>query len=130
MAPVQRERGFADSGSTGDDNEPSRGGPAQRVQPDQVGGPAAEPAGRRRQLTRHRGDVVVHWRRVEFGVGAKHPLVQLLQRRRRRDAELLIEALPQAPVRLERLDLAAVTVERQHQQADRALAQRVFADEV
>ena len=54
---------------------------------------------------------------------------ELLQRWAGLDAELLDEHLPAVPVCLQRLGLPAGAIEREHQLAAQALAQRVLEDQ-
>src|SRR5207247_781371 len=55
--------------------------------------------------------------------------VERLQRRTGLDPELLDENAPRVVVRVQRLALTAGAVEREHQQAARALAKRVLGDQ-
>ena len=56
-------------------------------------------------------------------------LLQLPERRRGLEAELLVENLPRRAIRLEGLRLAAAAVQRQHQLATQTLAQRMLCHE-
>ena len=67
--------------------------------------------------------------RRELEVVPKDRRLELPQGRRRLDPELGDEGLPHGPVHLERLRLAAGSVERLHQRGGEALVERVFADE-
>jgi hypothetical protein len=59
----------------------------------------------------------------------QHAAVQLLERRARLDPEPLDERAPRRPEHLERLGLALTAIQREHQLAVQALAQRVLRDE-
>ena len=61
---------------------------------------------------------------------AQDRLLELLERRARIDAELLDERAARVPVDVQRLCLAARTVEREHQLGTEALAERVGGDEL
>ncbi len=66
---------------------------------------------------------------VEVGVLAQDRPFEPLELRRRIDAELVDERLAGAAVRVERIGLPAAPIEREHQEPDRALAERVLGDE-
>jgi hypothetical protein len=68
--------------------------------------------------------------RLQHGLLAQDRRVQLLQGRRRLDSELLDEHLAGLLVSLERLRLASASVQREHELAARALAQRVLANDL
>ena len=71
------------------------------------------------------------WRceEVEVGVLAQDRLLEPLELRRWIDAELVDERLAGAAVSVERIRLPAAPVEREHQEPDRPLAERMLGDE-
>src|SRR6516162_4725981 len=66
---------------------------------------------------------------AEARVLAEDRLLQLLQLRSWVEAELLLQGTTEAPIRRERVGLAAAAVERQHELAVKPLAQRAVGDE-
>ena len=63
------------------------------------------------------------------GVVGEDRLLQLPERGRGLEAELLVECLPRCAIGLERLGLAAAAVQRQHELATQPLAQRMLPHE-
>ena len=117
------ERALADARLAGDEHEPSRAGRRgveRRAQRGQLLPPARRGVGR--------GDRV-DGRRVEPAVLREDGLLERPEARRRADPELLVELGPQRVVGGERLALAPGSVEREHQLAAQALAQRMARDQ-
>ena len=84
-----------------------------------------------RRCDEHRAGLRRRRRRggLERGILGQDRPLERLQRRRRLDPEALDQRVPRRAVRLERLGLPAGAVQREHQLAAEALAQRVLGDE-
>ncbi len=75
-------------------------------------------------------DALAWWRlEVEVGILAQDRLLEALELGRGIDAELVDERLAGPAVGVERIRLPAAPVEREHQQADGPLPQRMLGDE-
>src|SRR5690348_1953168 len=66
---------------------------------------------------------------LEHWILTEDRLLEPLQRWARLEPELIAQMLPQLPINVERFGLPATAVERQHQMAVHALAQRILVDE-
>jgi hypothetical protein len=86
--------------------------------------------GNREDASERTGPALGSRRRLERGVLPQDLLLELAQRRRGLETELVEEARSRPAVRLESVGLPASAVQRQHQLGDEALVQRVLSDKL